>query len=347
MDVGDYAIPCATDWNGDGRKDLIVGYRYADKLALFLNSGTDAQPVFTSWSNLQVAGADIYVAGSGCGAPAPWVCDYDADGKRDLLVGSGADGRVHFFRNTNSDAQPVLAAGVPLKVGAADLSVSSRATPHVHDWDEDGRNDLLCGAGDGLVYLFRNVGTPQAPAYPAAVQLQAGGLALNLGIRSVVRVFDWDGDGRKDLVASSTAGVYWCRNTGSNSAPVLQAAVALRSPVSGSGLVPINTGPRMRLDLSDWNNDGVIDLLLGNADGRVFLYEGYRLAFSESRCLAGGMISLRWDSADYLKFHVLAGPTLTNIQSIVATNLPSEGQTTCWSNSIIGGQQFYRVQIAP
>ena len=38
LDPGDYAIPCVTDWNGDGRKDLIVGYRYADKVAIFLNS---------------------------------------------------------------------------------------------------------------------------------------------------------------------------------------------------------------------------------------------------------------------------------------------------------------------
>jgi hypothetical protein len=33
LDVGNYAIPCVADWNGDGRKDLLVGYQTAGKIA--------------------------------------------------------------------------------------------------------------------------------------------------------------------------------------------------------------------------------------------------------------------------------------------------------------------------
>ena len=69
---GSYAIPCAADWNGDGRKDLIVGYQTAGKVALYLNAGSDANPVFTSYANLQAGGVDICLPSSGCGAPAPW-----------------------------------------------------------------------------------------------------------------------------------------------------------------------------------------------------------------------------------------------------------------------------------
>jgi len=261
---GSYAIPCVADWNGDGRKDLIVGYQTAGELALFLNTGSDATPVFTSFVNLQAGGADIVHTSSGCGAPAPFVCDYDGDGKRDLLVGTGQEGYVYFYRNTNTDAAPILAPGVPLKVGASPLTVTYRATPYIYDWDGDGLKDLLCGNGDGYVFFFKNIGTAQAPLYAAGTHIQAGGTDLNLGIRSVVRMFDWDGDGVKDLVGSSDTGVYWCKNIGSDSAPILQAPVALRAPVSGRGLVPIAIGPRMRLDLVDWNNDGAIDLLVGN-----------------------------------------------------------------------------------
>jgi len=56
LDVGSYAIPCAADWNGEGRKDLLVGYQTAGKIALYLNSGSDASPVFTTSVNLQAGG---------------------------------------------------------------------------------------------------------------------------------------------------------------------------------------------------------------------------------------------------------------------------------------------------
>lgn len=342
-----YAIPCVSDWNGDGKKDLLVGYQLAGKIALYLNLGADAQPRFTNFTNLKTAdGTDIYHPSSGCGAPAPWVCDFDNDGKRDLLVGAGSDGTVWFYRNTNADEAPLLAPGVKLKTGTNDLSVGIRATPYVCDWDGDGLPDLLCGAGDGYVYFFRNTNTAQAPIFASAVKIQAGGTDLFLGIRSVVRVFDWDGDGLKDLVCSSDTGVYWCRNTNSNSNPLLQAPVPLCAPVFGTGLTNIYTGPRMRLDLVDWNNDGEMDVLLGNAYGTVYYYEGYHFGIRKVTPQAGNKIALQWDSAACLNYNVLAGNCVTNLPTLIATNLPSGGNTTAWTNPMQGDMQFFRVKIA-
>lgn len=281
----------------------------------------------------------------GCGAPAPLVCDYDGDGKRDLLVGTGQEGYVYFYRNTNTDAAPILAPGVPLTVGASPLTVTSRATPCIYDWDGEGLKDLLCGSGDGSVSFFKNIGTAQAPAYAAGTRIQAGGTDLNLGIRSVMRMFDWDGDGVKDLVGSSDTGVYWCKNNGSDSAPILQAPVALRAPVSGTGLAPIAIGPRVRLDLVDWNNDGAIDLLVGNYLGRVTYYEGYRFAFTEMDALPPNQHVWEWNSAPYLIYRVLAGASVRSITNLVATNLASGGTSTRWTNSATQGLQFYRLQI--
>jgi FG-GAP-like repeat len=342
-----YAIPCVTDWNGDGKKDLLVGYQPAGKIALYLNLGTDAQPCFTNHTNLKTGdGSDIYHPSSGCGAPAPWVCDFDGDGKRDLLVGAGSDGTVWFYRNMNTDAAPILAPGVQLKVRTSNLTVGIRATPCVHDWDEDGLKDLLCGDGYGYVSFFKNTNTAQSPIYAPAVKIQAGGTDLFLGIRSVVRVFDWDGDGLKDLVCSSDTGVYWCRNTNSNSTPVLQAPQAICAPLSGSGLVPIVTGARMRVYPVDWNNDGVMDLVLGNANGTVYYYEGYHFRISHMIPQTGNKVALQWDSAPFLNYNVLTNGCPINIQYPAVTNLPSGGNTTIWTNQIQGDQQFFRVQVA-
>jgi hypothetical protein len=362
-----YAVPCVADWNRDGRKDLLVGYQIAGKIALYLNSGSDAQPAFTNVSNLQYYDPTngwmdiVHLSPGNCGAPAPWVCDFDADGKLDLLVGDGANGCVYFYRNTNPDtnAAPLLAQGVRLQVGTNDLTVGARATPYVCDWDGDGLQDLLCGEKNGYVWFFKNTNTAQAPVFAPGVKIQAGGADLCLagslgGVgRSVVRVFDWDGDGLKDLVCSSDGGVYWCRNTNNNSNPILQAPVPICVPAT-SGLVPIVTGPvppgaRMRIDLADWNNDGVIDLLLGDYSGKVYYFEGYHFAITRVAPQPGGQLMLQWNSATNLKYNVLATdlcPT-SPYCSPVATNLPSGGNTTTWTNPIQGDKQFFHVQIAP
>ncbi|MCX6879524.1 MAG: VCBS repeat-containing protein [Verrucomicrobia bacterium] len=355
LDVGDYAIPCVADWNGDGRKDLLVGYRVlatptlGDKVAMFLNTGTDTAPVFGQRSLLQANGADIQVPGSGCGAPAPWVCDYDGDGRRDLLVGEGNSGYVYLYRNTNTDAAPILAPGVRLLMGASPVSVSSRATPCVADWDADGLNDLLCGDGNGNVSFFRNVGTAHAPGYETRVLLQAGSGALYLGIRAVPRCIDWDGDGLQDLVGSSDTGVYWCRNTGTRTTPVLQAPVALNIPkTDGSGsLTTIQTGGRMRLDLTDWDGDGTLDLILGNANGTVFLYPGYRFRVTRIQQLSPGELTLEWASAPLLKYTVLTGSSPAQIQTPLVTGLASGGNLTTWTHPMSAPARYYRIQVGP
>jgi hypothetical protein len=122
---------------------------------------------------------------------------------------------------------------------------------------------------------------------------------------------------------------------------------ALRAPLAGSGLQPVYTGARMRLDLVDWNNDGVLDLLVGNLNGTISCYEGYRFALTTIELPAVGQCALQWNSAPQLNYHVWAGPTVTSITNLVATSLPSGGKFTCWTNAVSEPQQFYRLQVAP
>lgn len=63
MKVDTYtSVPCAVDWNQDGKKDLLVGSFYYGNVYLFLNSGTNAVPVFTLGTKLKAGGVDISVA---------------------------------------------------------------------------------------------------------------------------------------------------------------------------------------------------------------------------------------------------------------------------------------------
>jgi len=91
--VSSHAAPCAVqDWDGDGKKDLVVGDG-AGYVNLFLNEGTDLAPVFSTSTRVQTeAGVDINV-----GSMAhPVVADYNHDQLKDLLVGRG-DGRVSLY----------------------------------------------------------------------------------------------------------------------------------------------------------------------------------------------------------------------------------------------------------
>lgn len=54
-----HLAPCVTDWNNDGKKDLVVGLFKEGKIRLYLNHGTDDKPVFKDFENIKAGGKDI------------------------------------------------------------------------------------------------------------------------------------------------------------------------------------------------------------------------------------------------------------------------------------------------
>jgi len=66
---------------------------------------------------IEAAGKPIDTA---VGHAAPFVCDFDGDGVKDLLVGQFGDGILWIYRNVGTNTQPKLAAGVKFKGGNKD-----------------------------------------------------------------------------------------------------------------------------------------------------------------------------------------------------------------------------------
>lgn len=54
-----HLVPCAIDWNEDGKKDLVVGQFGGGKIRLYLNHGTDSAPEFKDFENLRAGGKEI------------------------------------------------------------------------------------------------------------------------------------------------------------------------------------------------------------------------------------------------------------------------------------------------
>lgn len=60
VDVGDYSTPVVYDWNGDGKKDLIIGSRTGTSstglhgyVNFYENTGSDSSPSFSGSSQIQ------------------------------------------------------------------------------------------------------------------------------------------------------------------------------------------------------------------------------------------------------------------------------------------------------
>src|SRR5207249_3397709 len=86
---GGNASPWVVDWDGDGRKDLLVGAGDGS-LWLLLNVGADAAPVFASASPVELTPSTVrkrtaYDVGADA-APAPF--DVNRDGLFELVTGS-------------------------------------------------------------------------------------------------------------------------------------------------------------------------------------------------------------------------------------------------------------------
>ena len=71
---------------------------------------------------LEAAGKPI---DTNIGHAAPFVCDFDGDGVKDLLVGQFGEGILWIYRNEGTNSQPKLAPGVKFKQGKEDGRVPS------------------------------------------------------------------------------------------------------------------------------------------------------------------------------------------------------------------------------
>ena len=61
----DFSAPCVADWNGDGKKDLIVGSDHENGVYLYINEGSDDEPIFSAGTRMKADGIYITVPGRG------------------------------------------------------------------------------------------------------------------------------------------------------------------------------------------------------------------------------------------------------------------------------------------
>lgn len=273
------AVQQFIDWNGDGLPDL-VSRRYSVQL----NSGEGNPYRFDETVRVLPPGQHIaHPSGVGDDWFWPFLSDFTGNGKIDVLFGDW-HGHVWLHRNLSTDTtvrfdlpgeRLQTVDGKPIKVGPQNVDnpetnfialQGARTVFTVGDFDGDGVNDLVVGDTFGLVRYFRNAGGNDQPVFESPVEVG------NLGFRLLVDAFDWNGNGRLDIIAGAANGRVRIFQNITRSGP------AEFDPGSPLELPPIR---QPRILMVDLNADGDDDLFLPSTQGSVwiersFLEEGYR-----------------------------------------------------------------------
>jgi len=201
-------FPRVVYWDADAMKDLLVG-RSDGKIKLYTNVGTDTNPEFDAGVLLEVGEPGSKVAIDVGSRACPIAVDWNADLRKDLVIGS-LGGKIHLFLNEGLGSEPDFRAQIFAQADSADLQVpSSRSSPEVLDLDHDGRQDLITGNTNGELLFYSNVGTDDAPRFSGYAFVLSDDVPIDLPgtPRSRPSVCDWTRDGRQDVVIGASDGL--------------------------------------------------------------------------------------------------------------------------------------------
>ena len=208
----DTATAVATDWNGDGKLDLVVAS--FDNLFVYLNDGARLR-----------SGRRIPVAG---GARLPWErvqlmeANWSTTDRHNLILQGSSF--PWYLQNSGGAGEPRFDSIRTLLQKHPPVSAGDFAVPAIGDLNGDGHPDFVIGNEDGYLLYVQNTGHGFSPA----VELRAGnenfrvetGRALQgpaearWGYTSPV-LTDWDNDGDLDLIVGSSYDHFlYLENTG-------------------------------------------------------------------------------------------------------------------------------------
>ncbi|MCB2221127.1 MAG: T9SS type A sorting domain-containing protein [Bacteroidetes bacterium] len=266
IDFGAGAHVAFFDENADGLMDLFIGNYgyfveagvYQSQVALLRNTGTIENPAFewitddySNFSQLNLNG--IY----------PAMGDMDGDGDQDMITGD-EDGLLHYFRNNAGPGNPAqFSLSQPNFKG---IDVGQAAKPQIIDVNRDGLPDLLVGERSGTINYFENTGTVDNPDFgPNPTNDLFGGIDVMpeccTGFSAPFMVED--SLGNYMLYVGSEQGMLYLYNDIENN---LNGDF---QPEDSLYLHGLNINPA----LFDINNDGDLEMAIGEYTGGVTLWE--------------------------------------------------------------------------
>jgi len=266
-------IPTAADWDGDGRCDLLVGEE-GGRVQFLRNAGAGPEgvPSFAGPSLVLGTGRVVH-----CGSlPVPAACDWNGDGRLDLVVGN-SEGELLFFPNLGEPGRPELGSGVRLRAEGKRIRIDAPggslqgpselrfgySCPTVVDWDLDGRPDVLMSDVHGRHLFLRNAGG-YPPELEAPVPLLFEGKPLETVWRVRPSVARWGSDTRLSYVCLDAEGVLsaYTRESAGSLGEKRQLLFEDGTPVRFTEDFGGGRG-RIKLCVCPWTGDGRHHLIFG------------------------------------------------------------------------------------
>ncbi|MBP5993277.1 MAG: FG-GAP repeat protein, partial [Candidatus Moranbacteria bacterium] len=265
----------ATDFNADGKTDLIVGaYGYSTNTGRVYIFYSQNGQVNTNKSIVGETTTNYFGSAMATG-------DFNADGKTDLAIGASGystdTGRAYIFYNDGS---------IPTTAATADVIITGETTNNYFgvslttgDLNADGKTDLAIGASGystdtGRAYIFYNDGS--IPTTAATADVIITGEATNNSFGYSLTTGDLNADGKTDLAAgaygysSDTGRAYIFYNDGSIPTTAATADVIITGEATGDYF-------GATLTVGDLNADGKTDLAAGaygysSDTGRAYIF---------------------------------------------------------------------------
>jgi len=281
LGVGLWAWPLPMDYNDNGLTDLVVictDVPYSG-VYLFENSGVIDDkthlPVYKPSVRLGKAENNVsisYIGGKPViTTPGKWYPD---------------------FKNSVFEKPVDFPAPTAKEIHPAEGNIRANQWKMV-DFDSNGVNDLIVGIGfwgeygwdnaydstgqwtngplHGYIYLLKNKGTNENPIYEEPVKLKdTDGAPIDVFGRPSPNFVDFNGDQKPDIICGEFRdGFTFFENVGT-----------IQSPLFKPGVPLTNGDKKILMDLCmitpvayDYNEDGWMDLIVGDEDGRVALVE--------------------------------------------------------------------------
>jgi hypothetical protein len=190
-------------------RGLIVQHDALETLTFFRLTDGAGEPTFERRGRAESISAPLAFGDQA----TPCLCDWDADGDLDLLIGGG-HGWPQIVLNKGTPTQPrfaepqfILANGKPIRFLRNEILGEPRnwhdmgyTFPIFADWDADGRADLIFPNETNRIFWYPNSGTPQAPRFEERREILCDGYPDSPELRAL--------SARRANVPKSPEGVY-------------------------------------------------------------------------------------------------------------------------------------------